>query len=312
MRRRDILGAGTFMALGAPFGLAAAQAAPDSIFDGMEEFAPLPSDFRPGLGAEKLKLSPNFGSSPPPALYKDIARSILVGAPVACRPIDVAYYFNNVRMGQLTVPVQAAVRQVLAREKRLDLLTTDFVRLFAFDWEHSNYFNPVVLQFLTGIGVKPYAGDATPWCAAFANWCISRAQSKNPSALSFTGAALAFGTRSASSGSFRCWGAATQTPREGDIVVWAKNGTQNAACPIVAAEGHVGFFCRIETAPNGAVRYVVLGGNQGFVARKIVDGQTEVTQRDIAQAVSLRRIGQTFSDRAFHSIRTSPLLGGGA
>lgn len=283
----------------------------DGEFEGMEALSPLPSGFSNGIAANPQ--SPNFGSSQPPQLYRNVANILLTGAPVRCRPIDVAYYFSNLRMGQLPPATQRRFERLLRDSNREDLISSDFVRLFAYDWEHSHYFNPVVVQFIVGIRQTPYAGDLTPWCAAFANWCISRSQATNPTFVTFSDALLARGTRSASSGSFRCFGESTQTPVEGDLVVWAKVGTEDQSCPINLgnAQGHVGFFVNSVTRANGSIGYRVLGGNQGFIATPL-SVSDEVGQRDIAQAVSFRTIGRRWNDRRFHSFRTSAMLRGAA
>jgi len=289
-----------------------AQDEPEDEFECMEELAPLPAGFNNGLGSGDYAPITNFGSTPPPELYTRIARIIMIGAPIRCRPIDVALYFHNVRMGQFTPATWSSLHSYLQRRDRLDLLSTDFLKLFAYDWERSNYYNPVVVQFITGIGQTPYAGDQTPWCAAFANWCISRSQATNPTYLTFSNALLRHGTRSSSSGSFRCFGEATEEPVEGDLVVWAKVGTEAQSCPINLnnAQGHVGFYAGTITRPNGTIAYNVLGGNQGFISTRLSTGDSEVTQRHIAQAVSYRTIGRRWSDRTFHSIRMGAVLRG--
>jgi hypothetical protein len=285
----------------------------DDEFDGMETFSSFPEGFRNGLSSGNYTPGVNFGSTPPPDIYLRIARIIMTGAPVQCRPIDVAYYFDNVRLGQFTPTTYTNLSTYLTQQDRQDLLTTEFLRLFGYDWEHSHYYNPVVVQFMTGVGLTPYDGDVTPWCAAFANWCISRSQASNPGYLDFSGALLRHGTRSASSGSFRCFGDATDEPVEGDLVVWARVGTENQVCPVNLnnAQGHVGFYVSTITRPNGTTAYRVLGGNQGFAATTIAapDGSL-VTQRDIAQGVSYRTIGRRWSNRTFHSFRSRAVLRG--
>lgn len=313
MRRRDIVAAFAAAGFVTKSQLAFGQVPTSDEFDGMESLEPLPSDYNAGLGSPNFRLSPQFGSAPPPDLYKAVARVLLTGAPVSCRPIDVAYYFDKIRQGILKDSVAASVSTVLRDAGRLDLIANQFARLFAYDWERNNYFNPVVVQFILGIRSKAYAGDVTPWCAAFANWCIARSRATNPALVDYSGAMLAHGTRvnsvgSASSGTFRCWGNATSDPKEGDIVVWAMQGTENASCPIVQAQGHVGFYVRTETRPDGSKAYRVLGGNQGFVQSTINVNGSAVVSRDLAQAVSMRGIGLKFSDRVFHSIRTKPFL----
>jgi uncharacterized protein (TIGR02594 family) len=100
--------------------------------------------------------------------------------------------------------------------------------------------NPlIILFFVQATDTPAYASDETPWCAAFVNWCLMRAGKD--------------GTKSASSGSFRCVGQPSAVSATGDIAVF-KNPGEDEPC---AGMGHVAFF----------VEYVgdlirVLGGNQ--------------------------------------------------
>lgn len=313
--RRRFVGFVAATALSTAFGPAAGAQTNDDAdgeFDGLEPLDPLPATFDAGLSAGNYRPTQNFGSEPPPPLYVRIAEIILKGAPVRCRPFDVARYFSDVRMGQIPGNTLDTLERYLRTQGRNDLFTTDFLKLFAYDWEQNNYYNPVVVQFITGIRQTPYAGDLTPWCAAFMNWCISRSQASNPDYLTFSGALLARGTRSASSGSFRCYGEETEEPREGDIVVWAKVGTEARACPVNLnnAQGHVGFFVNAVPRPDRPPAYRVLGGNQGFTGARPNSTASEVSQSDVAEAVSFRTIGKRFLDRTFHSVRTNSLLRG--
>ena len=82
-------------------------------------------------------------------------------------------------------------------------------------------------------------GDAIPWCAAFLNWCLEAAELPT--------------TESASSSSFRNYGAQVSEPETGDIVVFKSANADEAA----AGRGHVGFFDGFD-----GQKIRVLGGNQ--------------------------------------------------
>lgn len=89
---------------------------------------------------------------------------------------------------------------------------------------------------------EKYAGHTidprrTPWCAAFANAVLGKAGME--------------GTGKLTARSFLNWGEATDTPTEGDIVVFWRNDPNGW-------QGHVGFFAGYDA--NGNIR--VLGGNQ--------------------------------------------------
>jgi hypothetical protein len=274
----------------------------------MEQFEPLPDGFNSGLFSKIGKLSVNFGAEQPPELLKKLGTAILEGAPINCRPIDVAYYFNNIRLRRFEPDILSRLVNICKASNSPELATPQFLSVFAYDWERNTYFNPVVVGFFRGNRLHPYAGDLTPWCAAFANWCISRSRVQERSEIVFGSAIQRFGTRNASSGSFRCWGNnASKDPREGDIIVWAKVGTEKAKCPVVS-QGHVGFVSSVTTASNGARVFQVLGGNQGFTEVASGPAGSGATFRDVAQAVSYRRIGMRFADRVFHSVRTAPFL----
>ncbi|NSZ17123.1 CHAP domain-containing protein [Agrobacterium vitis] len=132
-------------------------------------------------------------------------------------------------------------------------------RVYARGWPRE--YNPIIIELFKATGLNPLApefdGDDTPWCAAFVNYCIARAVSKDGK---LGPAELKRGTRSASSGSFRCFGTevpTNTTPRIGDIAVWALEGTVNACKP---GTGHVGFFAGLTNDPEHP--YFILGGNQ--------------------------------------------------
>jgi len=275
--------------------------------DGMEAFDPWPQGF------SAPRYSTDFGNAEPPEFYTKIARILLRGAPIDCRPVDVAKYLYDIRVGKLTDAVLERLENLFAEQNPVVPMNLEFVSLFAYDWEKSYYFNPVVVQIINGTKTDPYDGDATPWCASFANWCIARSKASYSRSISFD-SLLSLGTRSAASGSFRCWGEQTEEPKEGDLVVFAKKGTETQGCPInlSRAQGHVGFYVGETIRPNGSVRYKVLGGNQGFIASS-APNETQgslVSPSEIRNAVSIREYGKAWSDRVFHSFRTSSILQG--
>ena len=95
--------------------------------------------------------------------------------------------------------------------------------------------NPRIVEYLqsTTLDAPEACQDETPWCSAFANWCVERAGHA--------------GTDSAWARSWLTWGVATDTPREGCIVVLDRG----------AGSGHVGFFVM-----GTATEIRLLGGNQ--------------------------------------------------
>ncbi|MBA5801147.1 CHAP domain-containing protein [Rhizobium changzhiense] len=111
--------------------------------------------------------------------------------------------------------------------------------------------NPVIVLFFASTRTQP-AGDKTPWCSAFVNWCL---QNASPAIL---------GTNSAASQSFvknvgwgtEVWNKRDRWPptaaRRGDIAVFT-----NRSDP---AHGHVAFFDR--ATPRQPHHVDVLGGNQ--------------------------------------------------
>jgi hypothetical protein len=306
--RRSVVGGGiTFLAV-STFDHTFAQTDAGLPAEGMEKLDDFPPGFQDGL-FRSPDPNKNFGATPPPEIYNAIGSTILRGAPVDCRPIDVAFYFTNLREGVLPPAVLEQIRAITAQANQPLLSQPGFLKFFAYDWEQNHYYNPVVIGFFRGNGLNPYAGDETPWCAAFANWCISRSRARQASEIVFSSQIRATGTQNASSGSFRCWGTATTSdPREGDVIVWAKVGTVTGKCPTVG-QGHVAFVEKVEVGSDGKRRYQVVGGNQGFRGNPAVGVSGGVVRpQDVAQAVSRRVIGSGFSDRVLHSVRTAAFL----
>jgi uncharacterized protein (TIGR02594 family) len=94
--------------------------------------------------------------------------------------------------------------------------------------------NPRIVEYHAATSLKA-TDDETPWCSAFANWCMKKAGIR--------------GTGQANARSWLDWGRRIDTPVAGCIVV-LKRGTSTTS-------GHVGFF----TEKQGD-RIQVLGGNQ--------------------------------------------------
>lgn len=238
-----------------------------------------------------------FGSAKPPQLDFDVAKRLVELAPHNCPPIEVAQYFNGIREGAIP-------------DLGSDALNVRAGRHFACGWPV--FYNPVVVEFFRATSLNPLAanqnGDATHWCAAFVNWCVARGRAKSAEAKKYSSAELADGTKSASSGSFRCWGKAAEAPQYGDIVVFARRGSVTGSCPNLG-QGHVGFFAGMD-----GERILVLGGNQSNPTT--VEGARN-------SAVSLRRFRRSYAtvrsnpngttssiSQDLHSFRTAEFLRG--
>ncbi|MGO8182598.1 CHAP domain-containing protein [Rhizobium leguminosarum] len=110
---------------------------------------------------------------------------------------------------------------------------------------HPTYANPVILAFFLKTHTVP-AGDTTPWCAAFVNWCLWR------SGYPQTGKANAI--------SFLNWGMPVWQLKDGVMPAGARAGDiavfRSQRSP---AHGHVAFFVGISEDLDR--RIDVLGGN---------------------------------------------------
>ena len=97
--------------------------------------------------------------------------------------------------------------------------------------------HPRILEYLASVELSRELAerDETPWCSAFANWCVER-----------SGYA---GTNSALARSWLHWGSALERPRRGCIVVLLR--------PVTSTSGHVGLY-----VAGGAHSVTLLGGNQ--------------------------------------------------
>ncbi len=234
---------------------------------------PLPNDLQSSDLPEYFDLKIDIrklGTAKPTTEEEKFAREVLAKAPYNTTPYKVAQYFRDVGKG-------------VYGEK---------YRPYAGGWPIR--YNPIIIEFFKSTKLQPLdpggLGDATFWCAAFANWCIARASSRDGT---IRDQDLRRGTQSASSGSFRCFGQATSQPRRGDVVVWAVHGTVDG-CRI--GSGHVAFFDGDDFAA-GAIP--VIGGNQ--------------TDRELKRsAVTRKEIGKMFPRGnlavELHSFRTADYL----
>lgn len=208
-----------------------------------DPFPPLPLDLttassEPDFFSTELEQTV-LGKLDPGIERRKFAQAIMDKAPWDCQPIDVATYFRDLGLGKTEFGAEG--------------------RPYARGWPR--VYNPLIIEMFKATHLNPLApefdGDATAWCAAFVNYCIARAVSKNGK---IGATELAKGTGSASSGSFRCYGKEVKgrEPRKGDIAVWVLDGTLNK-CKF--GKGHVGFF----VGPNEDTNkpYFILGGNQG-------------------------------------------------
>lgn len=96
--------------------------------------------------------------------------------------------------------------------------------------------SPRIVQYLrsTTLGSPLDGQDETPWCSAFANWCVERAGYE--------------GTDSAAARSWLRWGVQLLRPRRGCVVVLSRG----------EGAGHVGFWI-----DETRTQVSLLGGNQG-------------------------------------------------
>jgi uncharacterized protein (TIGR02594 family) len=98
--------------------------------------------------------------------------------------------------------------------------------------------SPRVVEYLEAVDLSTQLRhDATPWCSAFANWCMKQAGIP--------------GTGSAAARSWLDWGKPLSTPKRGCIVVLWRKARDTPF-------GHVGFYMRAS-----GNRVSLLGGNQG-------------------------------------------------
>jgi uncharacterized protein (TIGR02594 family) len=116
---------------------------------------------------------------------------------------------------------------------------------------HPTLANPIIVLFFLSTKTKP-AGDTTPWCSAFMNWCLQNASPKfagtnNPGSQSFV--------RNGGWGT-EVWNKTDSWPpreaQRGDIAIFTEKSDP--------AHGHVAFFDGV--TPRQSNHVDVLGGNQ--------------------------------------------------
>jgi uncharacterized protein (TIGR02594 family) len=200
----------------------------------------------PDFNGRVPPVSDSLGVDPALPVEERMARTLLFAVPEKTSPLAVAEYFIDVGNGQ----------------------AGDEYKPFICGWP--TRWNPVIRTFFQATKTQP-AGDVTPWCAAFVNWCFMH-----------SGQGVA--TDSASSGSFRCFGAETSSPKRGDLVVFKdKADAPDANC---SGRGHVGFYI-----DDFGADIDVLGGNQ-------------IAQHSQSHRISVARLAKDGRRLALHSFRT--------
>lgn len=253
-----------------------------------DDFPPLPEHLVDAEGEDdffSLQLdSIALGKADPGKDKKDKAKAIMDAAPKNCRPIDVANFYRGLGKGETEFGQEG--------------------RAYARGWPRE--YNPIIIEFFKTTSLNPlsqqFDGDATAWCAAFMNYCIARAMSKDGN---IGKSELAKGTRSASSGSFRCFGKSLsegEQPKEGDIAVWALEGTING-CRV--GSGHVGFF--VSMTGDTDRPYLIMGGNQ---KGDLLSGITTRSDGAFAKAMPEKYLGQNNPKKykKFLTFRTASYL----
>jgi uncharacterized protein (TIGR02594 family) len=152
----------------------------------------------------------SFGIQPARTEEIEKADTLLNAAPLNAAPLDVMRYFEGLQ--DLNIDSE----------------------LYNSGWRVR--WNPIIVRFFSATNFGKPSGDATSWCAASLNWCLTRSGYGN-------------GTKSAASASFRNAPGATVAPKPGDIVVFVQNSDPN--------HGHVTLFLSEATG-----RIQCLGGNQ--------------------------------------------------
>jgi uncharacterized protein (TIGR02594 family) len=168
----------------------------------------------PDFGA--ISAPEKFGLNPPTEEQRAKAQLMINNAPVGPHPIDVAQSF-------------------------IDRYSSDPKSIS--QWPKPEPWNPLIAEFFNATS-EPANNDMIPWCAAFANWCLERANhigSKSPSSQSFL-----------SSSYFK----QTQNGERGDLAIFTcyDRTNQQKSLPV----GHVAFLK--DKLANDSIR--VIGGNQ--------------------------------------------------
>jgi CHAP domain len=264
--------------LGAALGANVRRSFADSLsYDPLTEPVPLPSQYQ-SLGAEP-PMNQEFadqvsvqGTLQPTSDEVTTANKIIeaVSKLEGARPIEIVGFLLEVARGKYDPEWRSYTRA----------------------WPVDAPANPLILDFFRATKTSP-VGDTTAWCAAFVNWCISKAH----------GGRLPAGasppTGSAASASFRTWGkeflafdpksgalSGSFTPALGDLVVFQEILPSGQSDPV---HGHVSFFVKMDTDGVWCA-----GGNQ-FEGRPVV------------HAINSKRIPK-LGKLQLHSIRRDPAL----
>ncbi len=238
-----------------------------------------------GLLPPQTKGTAPLGKSRPAPQEKTLGLNIISGAPIACRPIDVAEYF---RPANLVSKFGEAAGE------------------YARGWPADRPFNPVLFEFLARMLYVDTdmidKGDKTDWCAAFVSWCLLR--SRVLSRTEKLPEALVRKYRHPGARAFLCFGQEAKQPKLGDIVVWYDHSSSyscqnpNMAIPVSGA-GHVAFYLGPSTAlvKGKEVEAVsVLGGNQGF----------EGLENN--QWICVKSVPKEYNGKKLAAFRTNPIL----
>jgi uncharacterized protein (TIGR02594 family) len=203
-RRAVALGLVTY-----PFALAASQRTESSVDEPSYELTYPPFN--------ALTDPQRFGYKEATKEQKKIACDMIRGTPEGpnVKPIDIAQHF-------------------------IDTYYRDNPKLIS-QWPAPAEWNPLIVEFFKATS-KPMNDDMTPWCAAFANWCLLRARRD--------------GSNDASSQSFLTrYFKIIQEPQYGDLAIFTCYDELTGKSLRV---GHVAFFT--EKLANGYIK--VVGGNQ--------------------------------------------------
>lgn len=227
-RRKFVLGATLAPFLIRPYWVLAKDADRDPTLDQLEY---------PDLAL--LDTPEPFGSSPPTEAQRAKAKEIISSTPRGPTPLAVADSF---------------VTRFFASEPEL-----------ISQWPAPAAWNPLVVEFFSATSMRPN-NDMVAWCAAFANWCLFRAdrpRSNSASSQSFLGREFT----------------KTTEPQIGDLAVFTCFSLETSAS---LGLGHVAFVASPPTP--GSVELV--GGNQRadghssiISRRKFSTEPTRVTRR---------------------------------
>jgi len=158
-----------------------------------------------------------FGTKPPDKNQYLRAKAIWEGAPKGRTPYDIANYF-------------------LSFEK------TDAETIT--QWPDAGSWNPLVVEFFSATNYSA-ENDSVPWCAAFVNWCLKRADrtaSGNPASQSFLD---------------QNYFEQTKNPKVGDLVVFT---CYDISTDKSVGLGHVAFIAEVPKSTDTHI--LCLGGNQ--------------------------------------------------